>query len=67
LYVPPYSDDDDTTCEPVSAMLRIANVAAACPDPTASAPGSPTAVVQPPSNELRRASSTACVGFMMRV
>ena len=45
----------------------MASVVAACPDPTASVPGSPTAVVQPPSRALSRASSTACVGFMIRV
>ena len=45
----------------------MASVAAAWPDPTASVPGNPTAVVQPPSSELRRASSTPWVGFMMRV
>ena len=65
--MPPYSDDDDTMCDPASARLTMASVDAACPDPTASVPGSPTAVVQPPSRELSRASSTACVGFMIRV
>ena len=34
---------------------------------TASVPGSPTAVVQPPSSALSRASSAPCVGFMIRV
>ena len=65
--MPPYSDDDDTMCVPAPPRLRTASVAAAWPDPTASVPGSPTAVVQPPSSELRRASSTAWVGFMIRV
>ena len=34
---------------------------------TASAPGRPIAVMQPPSSAFRRASSAPCVGFMMRV
>ena len=42
------------------ATLRIANVSAACPLDTSRAP-------TPPSNEATRSSTTAWVGFMMRV
>ncbi len=45
----------------------MASVSAAWPEPSTSVPGSPTAVITPPSSELMRASSTACVGFMIRV
>ncbi len=52
---------------PDSHSVRIASVSAAWPDATASAPGMPIAVVQPPSSALSRASSAPGVGFMIRV
>ena len=54
-------------CEPASASVMIAQVSAAMPLATARAPGSPTAVVTPPSSAATLASNTPCVGFMMRV
>ncbi len=65
--MPPYSDGDATTWSPDSHSVMNASVSAAWPEATASVPGRPTAVVQPPSSALTRASSAACVGFMMRV
>ncbi len=52
---------------PASQSVINASVSAACPEATASVPGRPTAVMQPPSSALTRASSAAWVGFMMRV
>ncbi len=52
---------------PASARLRMASVSAAWPDATASAPGMPRAVSGAPSRAATRASTTAWVGFMIRV
>ena len=52
---------------PAPARLRMDSVSAAWPDPTASVPGNPIAVVQPPSREFSRPSRAAWVGFMIRV
>ncbi len=45
---------------PACAMLSTAKVEADCPEATSSAP-------VPPSRAAMRSSTTACVGFMMRV
>ena len=45
---------------PASAMFRMASVSADWPDATSSAP-------TPPSSESIRSSTTAWVGFMIRV
>ena len=45
----------------------MANVSAAWPELTTSAPGSPTAVSGAPSSAAIRASTTPWVGFMIRV
>ena len=45
---------------PASAMFRMASVSADCPEATSSAP-------TPPSREAIRSSTTAWVGFMIRV
>ena len=52
---------------PAPARFKIAVVDAAWPDASASAPGSPTAVSGAPSSAATRASTTAWVGFMIRV
>ena len=65
--MPPYSDGEATTWLPASASVVIVSISAAWPEPTASAPGMPSAVVTPPSSACSRASSALCVGFMMRV
>jgi hypothetical protein len=60
LYVPPYRLGLDTMWSPASATLRIASVSAAWPLATRRA-------ATPPSSAAMRSSTTACVGFMMRV
>ena len=65
--MPPYSDDEATMWSPDSHSVSRASVSAAWPDATASAPGMPIAVMQPPSSAFSRASSAPWVGFMMRV
>jgi hypothetical protein len=53
-------DDEETMWSPAWAMFSTANVSAAWPEATRRAP-------VPPSSAARRSSTTACVGFMMRV
>jgi hypothetical protein len=50
----------ETMWSPACAMLRTAKVDADCPDATSSA-------ADPPSSAATRSSTTACVGFMIRV
>ncbi len=60
LYVPPYSEDDDTMLSPARARLRMDSVSAAWPE------ARPRAAT-PPSSAATRSSKTAVVGFMIRV
>ena len=62
-----YLVDNFYECVPDSHKVSNASVDADWPDATASVPGRPIAVMQPPSSALSRASSAPWVGFIKRV